>query len=280
MKITALTAHRVCIPLQKASGQSRRSNSVLLRLRTRNGTIGWGECCPRDSVTGEDWTSVLRELGDWLPAIQRQDFSRWETIGEFVLAGLDAGRGPAASCALELALLDAWSREYERPLSDILPAPGTAGMHPRQFIPSDQDAQPPHKSSAAGEGNQLRIKLSQVGGLFNSGRIYAYGCKHDRPVQLSACFGETVLLSTAARLFSRSVGPLLAYPANVGAHHLQASPFAASDCISEWGVQPSNKAPRVFGWGLTAIPGIIAKYQCGGYILSGLSVPLTASQPC
>ena len=387
MKITVVTAHRVRIPLRlqfaQANSRSVRSDSILLRISTRRGTNGWGESCPRTYVTGEDWDSVLRELTDWLPAIQAQDFSRWEAIRDFVLAGLDAGRGPAAVCALELALLDAWSREYERPLTDIFPDRGAAPIRYSGVVPFGNEAeltavlsrfsfaavkikvgkdradnlarialirrlqpsarirvdanhawseleaaehlpalseagvesceQPLHPRAdeasarltvrfgdhipiladesltsyqrarelvAAKACNHFNIKLSKLGGLFNSLRVYAYGREQGVPSQLGAHFGETALLARAGRLFSRTVAELSACEGSFGTHLLREDPFDASFRIDARGFLPAAIPAPDFGWGCQAAPGAIAAYQSGGYILSGRSAPQPDTQLC
>jgi muconate cycloisomerase len=103
---------RVAIPMRIAFKHSlaerRVSDSLVLRLAGDDGSVGYGECAPRDYVTGESAASVEATLGRLLPHVLGQEFESLPAAAE-ALGQLADGLGRdehAAFCTLELALLD------------------------------------------------------------------------------------------------------------------------------------------------------------------------------
>lgn len=132
MRIAELTAFHVLIPLKKpikhASHARTETDTLIIRCRLDNGTIGWGEGLPRPYVTGEDinaaWdilaTSGLSQLlgfswtklPDLLPSLT--EFRLPRTCQD------DRGCfGHSVRCALELSVLDAAFRAEGKPLSSL-----------------------------------------------------------------------------------------------------------------------------------------------------------------
>jgi muconate cycloisomerase len=124
MNIHGFEVQRIRIPLRVRFAQSnqstRFSDSVILQLRTGEGRIGYGECCPRPYVTGEDAASVGSDLRRILPPLLRRSFDSLAAVLYFLAEELPADLGPAARCALELALLDAWGKAVDTPLVELL----------------------------------------------------------------------------------------------------------------------------------------------------------------
>lgn len=131
MHVAALTAYHVRIPLRRtvrhASHARTSTDNLLVRCRLADGTIGWGEGVPRDYVTGETIDSSLATLvnTEW-----RGQFSECSSFADAVLqveqftlpeSQPDPRRiaGHAARCAVELACLDAFGRQYGQPLSEV-----------------------------------------------------------------------------------------------------------------------------------------------------------------
>jgi muconate cycloisomerase len=88
------------------------SRSVVLRLTGRDGSVGYGECAPREYVTGETPATVRGWLARALPRVLGQ---RYRSVGELIADLARAAAGlrrdeHAAFCALELALLDLWGK--------------------------------------------------------------------------------------------------------------------------------------------------------------------------
>ena len=124
MKTTNLLPHHVQIPLRFKFSQSNNttstSDSIVLEITTDSGTKSYGECCPRTYVTGESVQSVfsdLEKVGKWMPAIS---FTSISDIQYFIQNELVEKVGPATRCAIELALLDAFSKEQEKPINELM----------------------------------------------------------------------------------------------------------------------------------------------------------------
>ena len=103
----------VQIPFQMvfrhALASHERSHGVILRLSTKDGSRGYGECVPRAYVTGETPDSVLATLRDeLLPALGDQDLDSFrDTVSWLQEVSRTISRDRlAAFCCLELALLD------------------------------------------------------------------------------------------------------------------------------------------------------------------------------
>ncbi|WP_437201531.1 enolase C-terminal domain-like protein [Planctomicrobium sp. SH664] len=132
MRVAELTVSHVRIvlrkPIRHASHARSSTDSLVVRCRLDDGSIGWGEGLPRDYVTGETidgaWqllheADLSRQLGGTF-----QDLSEViDRLRQFRMTSVDPdGRGcfgNSARCAVELSLLDAACRSAGRPCSDI-----------------------------------------------------------------------------------------------------------------------------------------------------------------
>lgn len=142
--VNRITVYPLSIPMRHRASHSAAtrdaSTTLLCAVELRDGTIGWGETIPREYVTGETKDSVLRDLeAELIPRLidlRPQSFpDALQRIDELPLEH-PAGRPmTAARAALELALLDAYMRYFNRSVDDIagwldLPrvgSPGSAG---------------------------------------------------------------------------------------------------------------------------------------------------------
>lgn len=124
MKITELSIRRLQIPLKttfsQANNTTSTSDSMILSLRTEKGILGFGESCPRPYVTGEDPSTVIEDIRTVQATLMGQDFQDLEQLKTFICAELADTMRPAALCALELALLDAWGKHYDQSVLDLL----------------------------------------------------------------------------------------------------------------------------------------------------------------
>ncbi|MCA1668830.1 MAG: hypothetical protein LC793_15830 [Thermomicrobia bacterium] len=107
MKITGIASYAVRLPLIApfiiAYGTYSHVESVLVRLTTDTGLVGWGEATPDPYVTGESWAStdaLLRR--DLLPLLRDQNPLAREAI-HARLEGFVTG-APSAKAAIDLAL--------------------------------------------------------------------------------------------------------------------------------------------------------------------------------
>ncbi len=132
MKIAALHAYQVRIPLRRrirhAAHTRTETDNLLVRCVLEDGSEGFGEGVPRDYVTGETITSAFDLLRRSDLAAQREDCRDFEqaiTLAERLrlapVPGDERGcEGNAARCAVELAILDAYGRHFQRALSDVV----------------------------------------------------------------------------------------------------------------------------------------------------------------
>jgi muconate cycloisomerase len=129
----------VRVPLKKevkhASQSRTESENLVVRVELATGQTGYGEGVPRSYVTGETIESALAMLAghDWARMMGRpRSFA--EAVGcvqSLTLPEIESDprqmAGNAARCALELALLDAYSREFGEPAGravDLASVPG------------------------------------------------------------------------------------------------------------------------------------------------------------
>jgi len=118
-------------PFRHAAADRLRSESVFLRCLTDAGQVGYGEALPRPYVTGEERRATFDLLAARiLPRVLERGFASFEEVRAF-LARCD-GRAPAewvppeiaqtaAWCAVDLALLDTYSRAFGTELSAGMP---------------------------------------------------------------------------------------------------------------------------------------------------------------
>ena len=113
-------------PFKHAAKERWTSDSILLECRLDDGSVGFGECLPRDYVSGETRDDAYALLANgFLPRLVGQEFASWQELLDFL--GACNGRGPegwaplekpqtAAWAAVDLALLDAFGRSFDRPV--------------------------------------------------------------------------------------------------------------------------------------------------------------------
>ena len=132
MKIAALTAYQVRIPLRRrirhAAHTRTETDNLLVRCVLEDGSEGFGEGVPRDYVTGETIASAFELLRRSDLAGQREDcrdFEQAVALAERLQLAPVPGdvrgcEGNAARCAVELAILDAYGRHFGRALSEVV----------------------------------------------------------------------------------------------------------------------------------------------------------------
>ena len=130
--VRSIDLHHVLVPLRKpirhASFERSASDNLIVRVTLSDGTPGYGEGVPRSYVTGEtiestfdslqvlDLPRLLEGSVDVESLVRRLEcFTMPET--ETDPRGM---AGNAARCALELALLDAYSRREGRSVGDAV----------------------------------------------------------------------------------------------------------------------------------------------------------------
>ena len=118
-QIRALTVTLLDIPLHVpfgiAGGAQAMANNVLVTVELTDGTKGYGEAAPLPPYNGETqamaW-AALNAARAWLPG---RDGENWRALAAEFFGRGGAGCG-SAQCALELALLDAFTKQRGEPL--------------------------------------------------------------------------------------------------------------------------------------------------------------------
>ncbi|MDE0036442.1 MAG: hypothetical protein OXU77_02650 [Gammaproteobacteria bacterium] len=132
MRIVRISVFKFPVPFKvvfrHASASRDRAENLIVAAYANDGTVGYGEGCPRDYVTGETTASGL-------DFIRRHAESLVADVAD--LAGLrtwivdhtdDIDRNPAAFCAVETALLDLFGRVSGKCIEELveIPRPETA----------------------------------------------------------------------------------------------------------------------------------------------------------
>ncbi len=110
-------------PFKHAAAVRATSDSLFLKCTTDTGVTGFGECLPRDYVTGETREGTFKLLKEEiLPRLLGREFAGLEDLRAF-LQSCDGKAPPdwvrpdrpqtAAWCAVDLALLDAFGKASE-----------------------------------------------------------------------------------------------------------------------------------------------------------------------
>ncbi len=146
MRVVELTAWHVRIPLKKpirhASHTRTESDNVVVRCTLADGTAGFGEGVPREYVTGETIDSALQLLKQSDLAAQLdecRDFPAAVALAERLRLAPIAGddrecQGNGARCAVELALLDAFGKHFQQPVSAVTPLLAPELHEPKEWV--------------------------------------------------------------------------------------------------------------------------------------------------
>ena len=116
--ISAVTAWPVDIPLTDTFAISRGSitsaESVFVEVTLRSGAVGYGECAPFTSISGEDRTGTLRAVERLRDGLMGQSAGTLRRLAALMQESAPAN--PAARCGLETAVLDAFCRAIGIPM--------------------------------------------------------------------------------------------------------------------------------------------------------------------
>lgn len=135
VEATLFALHILFVEAFAHSVRSRSSSdSIVVRLRAEDGTVGYGEAVARPYVTGETVAGCLEFMESTLwPAVQATDYAPW--AGQDAITWLDSLTLPtevdtsatgvvawnAARCGFELALVDCLLKSAGVSLGELLP---------------------------------------------------------------------------------------------------------------------------------------------------------------
>ena len=131
MKIIGIDCYAVRLPLITpfviSYGTYSHVESMLVRLTTDAGIVGWGEATPDPYVTGESWAGTYAMLRhDLLPLLRDQNPLHREAI-HARLDGLVTG-APSAKAAIDLALWDIAGKHAGMSVATLLGGPVRAAL--------------------------------------------------------------------------------------------------------------------------------------------------------
>lgn len=128
MRVKDLRLFHVLIPLRKNVSHHLasycQSESLIIRMETEEGIVGWGESHPRHYLTGETFASVKRTSGELFEQhLARKTFSSFGDVWSH-LSDLDIPRDKlAAFCGLELGILDVAGKYFGVYVGDAIGPP-------------------------------------------------------------------------------------------------------------------------------------------------------------
>ena len=123
-----------------ASASREAMHSLWVEARLRDGNRGFGEGCPRDYVTGETLTGALLFVAKfkdrWFNEIRDfESLAAWTRTHR-----VDIDANPAAWCAVELALLDAFCARAQKSIESFLGLPELGGKFRYTAVLGDSGA--------------------------------------------------------------------------------------------------------------------------------------------
>jgi L-alanine-DL-glutamate epimerase-like enolase superfamily enzyme len=116
--IQAVTVEPLDIPLYEpftiATGSVTAARNVLITIRLQDGSVGYGECAPLPSSTGESQETALAAACGCIALLTGRNAAHWRELAKLVR---DSYYAQMTVCAgIEMALLDALTRSYGMPL--------------------------------------------------------------------------------------------------------------------------------------------------------------------
>jgi len=117
-KIKDVKAEPLNLPLEEpfriATGVKYSAENVLVRVFMENGLIGYGETCNSTYTLGETQETITAVVNALVDDIKGQDIRNYRTIITSFKNKVRFNTG--AKCAIEIAILDAFTRCFEMPL--------------------------------------------------------------------------------------------------------------------------------------------------------------------
>lgn len=126
-----IALERLCIPFRTAfrhaSATRTETQSLWVEARAEDGTVGYGESCPREYVTGESLQSAAEFFRKHRASIAT-DIRDLASLKSWVRSrAAEIDRHPAAWCAIEIALLDLFAKQASQTVEEYLSLPKLEG---------------------------------------------------------------------------------------------------------------------------------------------------------
>jgi len=124
----SIQASALEIPFRRPFARRTATQSIWVRVKAADGTVGFGEGCLREHETGEtvqDAQAFVAARAEWW---QRR-IGDFDDLAGWVRAyGIEIDANPAGWTAVELALLDLFGRRIGRPVEKLLGLPYLQGV--------------------------------------------------------------------------------------------------------------------------------------------------------
>jgi len=121
-KIKQVSVETINIPLDEpftiATGTKYNIENVLITIRLENGIEGYGEAAPLEPVNGESQATALATLNSCKDFLTGKDAAQYRQISKELKKVFRAQ--VTARCAIEMALLDAFTKSLDIPLYRFL----------------------------------------------------------------------------------------------------------------------------------------------------------------
>lgn len=170
LPIRQVCIHRLAIPMRQkfshAAAERHVAEPIVVGVELTNDTIGYGETHPREYVSGESYAQTLQTIRDiFIPLLVDAHPTNFGEAIEFA-AGLpliapDGQPMTAARAAVELAVLDAYSKAFDRSIACI------AGWLDAAWL-----GQPGSTETARFSGVVSSMSADRVKGSIRKMRIY------------------------------------------------------------------------------------------------------------
>ncbi len=112
MRVARLVAAPLDVALRRAfgiaGGAQETARNVVVRVELEGGAVGHGEAAPFPAFNGETQEQTLAAIETARPAVEGQDARAWRRVAGALREAI--GGAGAARCAIETAVLDAFTR--------------------------------------------------------------------------------------------------------------------------------------------------------------------------
>jgi len=115
------------VAFRHASAERSETETVFIEVIAADGTVGFGESCPRPYVTGETIATARAFLDRFEPEIRGTIASLADLRTFEGVHRTEIDTAPAAWCALELAVLDLLGKQQSVPVETLVSMPALTG---------------------------------------------------------------------------------------------------------------------------------------------------------
>ncbi len=145
-------------PLETSLGTIDKVESVLVRIETDQGTVGWGEAAPADDVTGETPATVEAACERAKELVEGESLNAYRRINRKLESRIEGQR--SAIAGIETAVFDAMCRSLEIGIADAVGGAGEDVTTDYTITMGDEDETRENVEKAVDAGfDQLKVKI-------------------------------------------------------------------------------------------------------------------------